>query len=114
MPKELTRLAETTSSREDVITEVTWRSVRARALAGRDQVEAGVLAGEAWVAAKATDAPELQAAALAAEADVFRASGRDAEADEAVERARAILERKGDRAALRLLSPEPVASPHMP
>jgi class 3 adenylate cyclase len=105
--EELTRLAEATSSREDVITEVTWRSVRARALAGRDQVEAGVLAGEAWVAAKATDAPELQAAALKAQADVLAASGRDRESAEAVARARTILERKGNRAALLLLLPVP-------
>jgi hypothetical protein len=101
--EELTRLAEATSSREDVITEVTWRTVRARALAGRDQAEAGVLAGEAWVAAKATDAPELQAAALRAQADVFAASGRERESAEAVERARAILQRKGNLAAARLL-----------
>ena len=78
--------------------------MRARSPAA-NQAEAGVLAGEAWVAAKATDAPELQAAALSAQADVFAASGRERESAEAVERARAILERKGNRAALRLLLP---------
>ncbi|MGZ8694888.1 MAG: adenylate/guanylate cyclase domain-containing protein, partial [Gaiellaceae bacterium] len=103
--EELTRLAESTSSSEDVITEVTWRSVRARVLAGREQSEAGVLAGEAMVAAKATDAPELQSAALQAQADVLMGSGREREAIDAVERARTILERKGNRAAVQLLLP---------
>jgi hypothetical protein len=105
--EDLTRLAEATSSREDVITEVTWRAVRAQTLAGRDQIEAGVLAGEAWVAAKATDAPELQAAALRAQAAVFAASGLERQAADALSRARTILERKGNRAVLRLLAPVP-------
>jgi hypothetical protein len=115
---DLTRLAEAAASQEDVITQVTWRCVRARALAGRDQTEAGLLAGEAMVAAKATDAPELRSAALQAQADVFVASGREREAAEAIDRARAILERKGDQAAVRLLAPtlavEPTSSrlPH--
>ena len=104
----LARVAEATASRRDARTQVLWRCVRARVLAVRGDPEAAVLAGEAWVGAKATDAPELQAAALRAQADVFAASGRDDAAEEALDRALSILERKGDRTGGCLLDPAPV------
>jgi hypothetical protein len=106
----LARLAETTASPAEVMTHVLWRCVRARTLVGRGDPAAAVLAGEAWVAAKATDGPELQAAALRAQADVFAASSRPDDATHALNRARAVLERKGDRTAQWLLEPALAAS----
>ncbi len=100
---ELTGAVEAAASQEDVVTQVMWRSVRARAFP--DHEAAWAIARAARKAARATDMPELQATALVAWAEVAAATHRIDESATALAQARRILGAKGNVAGLRLLAP---------
>jgi hypothetical protein len=97
---ELTRLSEGVASPDDVTSQIAWRSVRARLLAGAGEVEAALgLAVEAVALAGAADTPNLDAEAHAAHAVTLRAAGREEEATAAERLALGSYERKGNVAA---------------
>jgi predicted ATPase/class 3 adenylate cyclase len=82
---------------EDVVTQIAWRAVRARVLAGQDRVrEAEDLAREAVGLAERTDLSSDRGDAFLDLAEVLRASGRLEEAETVVRRALSLYERKGN------------------
>ena len=95
--EELSRLAERIGTPEDVATQVMWRGVRARILAGRgEREEAQRLVREAVALAGATDLLVLHADALMDLEEVARLAGRRDEARAAALGALELYERKGD------------------
>ena len=99
--EELTRLAERIGTPEDVATQVMWRGVRARILAGREEhEEAERLVREAVALAGATDLLVLHADALMDLEEVARLAGRRDQARAAVLGALELYERKGDLVSL--------------
>jgi tetratricopeptide (TPR) repeat protein len=93
---EWTRVAEREAGRDDVPTQILWRSVRARLLAAAgDAGAAGALAREAVALADGTDALAQRGKVALALADVLRAGGRPDEAAAAAGQALALFEQKG-------------------
>ena len=81
---------------DDVVTQVTWRSARARALASTARTDdARELARQAIRLAEQTDLMDLRAGALIELAEVLRAEGRPNEAVPFARRALRMLERRG-------------------
>jgi tetratricopeptide (TPR) repeat protein len=81
---------------DDVVTQVAWRSARARAFAAQDRTEeAGEVARQAIRLAEQTDLMDVRAGALLAFAEVLRAQGRPNEATPFARRARRVLDRRG-------------------
>jgi tetratricopeptide (TPR) repeat protein len=81
---------------DDVVTQVTWRSALARALASEGRTdEARDLARQALRLAEQTDLMDPRAGALLALAEVLRAEGRPNEAGPFARRALRVLERRG-------------------
>jgi tetratricopeptide (TPR) repeat protein len=93
--EELTRIAEELSADDDVTSQALWRSVRAKALARRQEGDAHKLAREAVELLKDTDALTAQADALEDLAEVLVLLGEPG-ARGCLSEALACLERKGD------------------
>ncbi len=94
--RQLLEEVERTAAADDVVTQVVWRSGRARALASLEQTEqARELARQAIRLAEQTDLMDLRARALLALAEVLRAEGRTNEAAAFARRALRALERRG-------------------
>jgi tetratricopeptide (TPR) repeat protein len=84
-----------------VASQTAWRGVRAKVLARRGQFDEAIrLAGEAVDVAEPTDHLLIKGAALWDLGEVLRLAGRRDEALEAVRRALAVHEEKGDLASL--------------
>lgn len=82
---------------DDFFAQVLWRRTMARVLARRDELaEAERLAREALEIASATDDLNTRGACALVLADVLRAAGRDAEAVDAIQRAIAEYQQKGN------------------
>ena len=82
---------------EDIVTQIAWRAVRARILAGRGRIGEGEkLAREAVGLAERTDLPSDRGDAFLDLAEVLRTSARLEEAEAAVRRALSLYERKGN------------------
>jgi tetratricopeptide (TPR) repeat protein len=82
---------------DDFVTQCSWRTTKARALAARgEHVEALRLARESLEAVDRTDAVIAHGDALLGLADALRAAGADADARGAAARAGELYEQKGD------------------
>jgi class 3 adenylate cyclase/tetratricopeptide (TPR) repeat protein len=93
----LTYTAQELAAEDDIEAEALWRSVRAKVLARRHDVEeARALAGEAVDLLRGTGSLVSEADAVSDLAEVLRLSGQPAAAREAFERAADLYERKGD------------------
>jgi tetratricopeptide (TPR) repeat protein len=93
-------LSEELAAPDDLITQVLWRGVRARALAGRGRVdEAERLAREAVALAERSDFVNDRGDALADLAVVHRHAGKVEHAQEALAEALRLYERKGNAVA---------------
>jgi len=109
--EELSRISEEHAAGVDVVTQVLWRTARARALARRSEESADGLAREALETAQTTDYPDLEARALLSLAEVV---GPGSEASQLLEKARLLYGRKGNLVAARQaasLSADPTAFP---
>src|SRR5205823_3633607 len=94
---QLSRESEELGGADDVITQVYWRTARARALSRLGHVDEGeALARGAVARARATDNIDVIAHTLDALAETVRAAGRDVEAREAQAEALSLYERKGN------------------
>jgi class 3 adenylate cyclase/tetratricopeptide (TPR) repeat protein len=95
-------VTEREAASDDLVTQVLWRSSRARVLARRgDGTRADELTTEAVRLAEPTDFPDLQARALVARASVLATSGRRTEASKLRDEARDLYEDKGNVVAAR-------------
>jgi class 3 adenylate cyclase/tetratricopeptide (TPR) repeat protein len=93
----LTEVSEELAPADDVVPQVLWRSVRAKILARRGEVEqAERLGREACSLSEGTDFPELRASTSLDLAEVLDAVGKRDEAQELVSRARELYEQKGN------------------
>jgi DNA-binding SARP family transcriptional activator len=93
-------IARSLGAEDDLLTQILWRSVRAKLLATRDELmEAEHLAREAVRLAENTDALNHRAKAALDLGEVLRIAGRSHEAGEAVENAIELLDRKGNLVA---------------
>jgi predicted ATPase/class 3 adenylate cyclase len=92
-----TRISEELASRDDLLTQVIWRSVRAGLLARRDRIqEAEALAREAVTIAASTDFVTTQADALTELAAILQQRGRVEEAASAAAEGLSLYEQKGN------------------
>jgi tetratricopeptide (TPR) repeat protein len=90
-------VAEEIGDDDDVLTQVPWRSVRAKVLAARGDVEgARRLAGEAVQLAAGTPQPRLKAEALGSLGDVLDSIGDHESSRPPSREALALYEQKGD------------------
>ena len=93
----LSHRAEELGATDDVLTQVLWRSLRARVLARQGRlVEAEELIGEATQLAEDTDALNLRAKVLLDRAEVLQLAGRSSEAGAGVEVSIELFEQKGN------------------
>ena len=91
-----TRLAESAAGRDDLDAALAWKPVDAMLLARRRAAREGERRVREVLDVAPGDALHGTARALLALAEVFRLSGRDAEATEAVAKAAALYEQKGN------------------
>jgi class 3 adenylate cyclase/tetratricopeptide (TPR) repeat protein len=92
-----TELSAKAAAAEDIVTQIAWRAVRARILAGQGRIGEGEkLAREAAGLAERTDLPSDRGDAFLDLAEVLRTSARLEEAEAAVRRAISLYERKGN------------------
>jgi predicted ATPase len=92
---------------DDVVPQALCRCVRAKLLARRGELDrAEEVAREAAAMVEGMDFPDLQALTLLSLAEVLDATGKGAESVEAVNRAQALYERKGNVAAGRRMVSE--------
>src|SRR6476646_7912605 len=100
------RESERAASPDDVLSQVLWRTARAKILGRRGEHEgAATLALEAVRLAEPTDLLTTRADALSDLAEVLALAGRDEEAAAALGDAARLYERKGSLAALRRIHP---------
>jgi class 3 adenylate cyclase/tetratricopeptide (TPR) repeat protein len=99
--EDLSRISEANAAGVDVVTQVLWRTARARAVAPQSEETAVELAREALARGQTTDYPDLEARALASLAEVL---GPGDEASRLLDEARTVHERKGNIAAAARLS----------
>jgi class 3 adenylate cyclase/tetratricopeptide (TPR) repeat protein len=93
----LTQISEELAGADDLVSQVLWRSVRAKILARRSEIEnAEELGREVVQLASTTDFPELKALTARDLAEVLDAAGKRDEAQALVARAIEIYERKGN------------------
>jgi ATP/maltotriose-dependent transcriptional regulator MalT len=105
---EAARFSEEHAPASDVVTQVLWRSARARAVRAVEPETAQALARHAAAAARQTDYPDLEGRALRSLAEVL---GPGDEQSSLLAEARRIYERKGNvAAAARLPAPSPAPS----
>ena len=98
----LSRRAEDLGATDDVLTQLLWRSLRARLLARAGRfVEAETLISEATRLAEETDALNRRAKVLLDRAEVLRLGGKPYEAVDAVEQAIELFEQKENAVAAR-------------
>jgi ATP/maltotriose-dependent transcriptional regulator MalT len=96
----LSRRAEELGAKDDVLTQLLWRSLRARVVARDGRlVDAEALSLEAQQLAEGTDALNSHAKVLLDRAEVLRLRGKRHEAGEAVVRAIELFDRKGNAVA---------------
>ncbi len=96
-----TEISQAAAAREDVESQISWRSVRGKILAKRGQiVEAERLAREAVLLARRTDWLNEQAKTLVDLGVVLREAERMEEAEAAIRHAIEVYERKGNLAAV--------------
>ncbi len=94
--EELTRASEELAARDDLASQIGWRSVRAKVLARRGELAEAERLGRAAVEiASRTDGLEWWAGALADLGEVLRLAGRPNDAAEQLEEALRLYERKG-------------------
>jgi tetratricopeptide (TPR) repeat protein len=107
-----THLSEEIGAAEDVVTQIIWRSARARVLAHRgDAAEAEALGRRALELALGTDFLDLQGSTLVALAEVLSVANPDTDdASFLLTRAREIYERKGNIVAAENVARLPTAS----
>jgi predicted ATPase/class 3 adenylate cyclase len=92
-----TQISEELASRDDLLTQVIWRGVRAGLLARQDRIqEAEALAREAVMMAESTDFVTTQADALTELAAILQQAGRLEEAKSAAADGLALYEQKGN------------------
>lgn len=97
-----TLISEDLGGDEDLLTQVVWRGVRSRILAGQGRLEeAEELARQAVTMGEATDFLNTHAGALLDLAQVHHQAGRFHEAEAAVAEALRLFEQKGNRVAAR-------------
>ena len=97
---ELTEISESHTASDDVTSYISWRSVRAKVEARRDEGDRGeALAREAVSAGGKTDWPHLRGGACEALAAVLAATGRVRDAKKAAKQALALYDAKGSVAA---------------
>ena len=95
--EQMTRECEGASRPNDVHSQILWRSIRAKTLARRNEIdEALLLAHEAVVLAQESDFLPAHADALADLAEVLRLAGQEAAARAALEDAIVLYEQKGN------------------
>ena len=92
---ETSKVSEEQAAATDVVTQVLWRTARARATAAQDPRAAEALAREALGMARETDYPDLEARALMSVAEVV---GPAQEASHLLDDARRLYEAKGNLA----------------
>ena len=96
----LTEISEQLAAREDLLTQVVWRRVRAKVMARQGRIdEAEDLAQEAVAISESTDFLNTRADALVDLADIHRRAGRLDEARTAIVKGIALYEEKGNRVA---------------
>ena len=99
--EQMTRECEGASRPNDVHSQILWRSIRAKTLARRNEIDdALVLAREAVMLAQESDFLPAHADALADLAEVLRLAGREAPARAALEDAIVLYEQKGNLLAI--------------
>jgi ATP/maltotriose-dependent transcriptional regulator MalT len=113
----MTEVSEDLAAADDLVPQVLWRSVRAKILARRGELEeAEALGREVVKLADNTDFPDLKASTSLDLAEVLDAAGETDEALELLARARELYERKGNvvaatqselKSARTRLDPEP-------
>jgi tetratricopeptide (TPR) repeat protein len=92
-----TQISEETAASDDVLSQVIWRSARAKVLAGRDEIaRAETLARDAVARAGETDSPMLRGNALMDLGEVLRLAGRPDDAIPVVEQALHLHDKKGN------------------
>jgi predicted ATPase len=97
----LTEISEQLAARDDLLTQVVWRRVRAKVMARQGRiVEAEDLAQEAVAISEATDFLNTRADALVDLAHIHRRAGRLDEARTAIANGIALYEAKGNRVAV--------------
>jgi class 3 adenylate cyclase/tetratricopeptide (TPR) repeat protein len=95
--EEYTRISEDTAARDDYISQIVWRSVRAKAIGSEGRLgDAERLAREAVALAADTDNIDLRSDAYMALADVLRFAERSHEAVSVIEEALRLYEEKGN------------------
>jgi tetratricopeptide (TPR) repeat protein len=100
--QQFSEICESTAGSDDVVTQVMWRTARAKVYARRERFsEAETLAREADRLAEQTDCPDLRAGATMTLAEVLFAFGRPEEAQPLALRAQSIHEQKGNVLATR-------------
>jgi len=96
----LTEISEQLAAREDLLTQVVWRRVRAKVMARQGRIdEAEDLAQEAVAISESTDFLNTRADALVDLAHVHRRAGHLDEARTAIAKGIALYEAKGNRVA---------------
>jgi class 3 adenylate cyclase/tetratricopeptide (TPR) repeat protein len=103
-----TRICEEIAAPSELDSQVRWRALRAILLARSGQLkEAETLAREAVTRSEDSEQPDTQAEALTDLAEVLRLSKKESAAANAIDRAIALYERKGNKvAAAKLRTPE--------
>ncbi len=100
--EQFSRISGDAAAREDLTSNILWRSARAKILARRGDVEVGLrLAEEATKLAEQTDFLNIHGDALTDQAEVLQLAGETEEAASALEEALALYERKGNKVAAR-------------
>jgi hypothetical protein len=95
--EEYTRVSEDTAARDDYVSQIVWRSVRAKAIGSEGRFgDAERLAHEAVVLAADTDSIDLRGDALMSLAEVLRLADRADEAVSVIEEALRLYEQKGN------------------
>jgi tetratricopeptide (TPR) repeat protein len=93
----LTRFVEEHAASDDYTPQFTWRTVRGKILAGRNELDAGeTLVRDALAIVRTTDDIDAQADALLDLAEVLAGAGRAAEAQASAQEALNLYELKGD------------------
>ena len=97
----LTEISEQLAARDDLLTQVVWRRVRAKVMARQGRIdEAEDLAQEAVTISESTDFLNTRADALVDLAHICRRAGRLDEARTAIAKGIALYEEKGNRVAV--------------
>jgi class 3 adenylate cyclase/tetratricopeptide (TPR) repeat protein len=95
--EEYTLVSEDTAARDDYVSQIVWRSVRAKAIGSEGRLgDAERLAREAVVLAADTDSIDLRGDALMSLAEVLRLADRADEAVSVIEEALRLYEQKGN------------------